>query len=116
MKAGFLATSVSKSQNSVSSRLAIARSITDLAQEGYCTQDLMTLIKILLQDKDSEVKTETRRAIDELAKNNKQAEELVTKWMPKGDQQSLALEIVRNGASDFISPRKIRMTTLQKAK
>jgi hypothetical protein len=56
LKAGFLTTSVSQSQNSASSRLGIAKSLTDLGEEGYATQDTMTLIKILLQDKDSEVR------------------------------------------------------------
>ena len=73
----------------------------------------MTLIRILLQDKDSEVKTEARNAVNRLALRNPQAEELGTRWMPKGEQQALSLEIIRQGNTDFISPRKLRKSSQQ---
>jgi len=34
--------------------------------------------------------------------------------MPGGETKQLALEIVKNGISDYISPRKIRLTTLSR--
>jgi hypothetical protein len=69
---------------SVGSRLAIARCVADVTSGGYASQSLMRVIQNQLQDKDADVRQEARLAIDNLARNNQQAEELVTKWIQKG--------------------------------
>lgn len=77
--------SMLQTNNQATARLAMGKVLGSIFEGGFASQDCFVVLKGLLSDKDSEVKQAAREAVEQLCKNNLEAEELVQNWMPEGD-------------------------------
>jgi HEAT repeat protein len=81
--------------------------VQELFKAGFVEKEAVKLLQGLLADKDSDVRQEARQAIVLLGSQHNQADKLVRQWMKPGESQTLALEVLKTGGSEYISPRKI---------